>query len=216
MLPYFLASCLDTPTMKNSMTPGELSKTSRKIDVRFTILYMNHVPTYLWRNLCDIKILLESYWVNFLPPLTKNCSNLGHRLEKRIGDALHIYPHMAPFHTGPFLHFSLKKPLIGLMNGQHLGVPVEILQKKKTNIAPEHRPKPKLKVVFQPSIFQVLLLLVSAKMIQKNVDISLIHYWTFHRVFSWFSSKRVRALNPWKPIFRSLSMIPGALFAKNF
>lgn len=56
MLPCFLASRLDTPTTKNSMTPGELSKTSRKIDIRLTILYiMHHVRTYLWRNLCDIK-----------------------------------------------------------------------------------------------------------------------------------------------------------------
>lgn len=110
MLPYFLASCLDTPTTKNSMTPGELSKTSRKIDIRLTILYiMHHVPTYLWRNLCDIQNCSWNH-VGCISSLLwqKSCNNPGHRLEKRKGDTLHIWHSLS--HRAIFYFFFDETP----------------------------------------------------------------------------------------------------------
>lgn len=129
MLPCFLASRLDTPTTKNSMTPGELSKTSRKIDIRLTILYiMHHVRTYLWRNLCDIKHVPGIMLGAFPPSSDKKVVTILVTSWKK-WKGIH-FTYGTPFHTGPFLSFSFKKPPIGLMNGQHLWVPVGILQKK--------------------------------------------------------------------------------------
>ena len=153
MLPYFLASCLDTPTTKNSMTAVNFPKQVERLTLGLPFYILCIMSLLIYGEIYVILKILKNVpgiILGAFPPSSdkKTVTILITGWKK--GKGIH-FTYGTPFHTGPFISFSLKEPPIGLMNGQHLWVPVGILQKKI--IAPEHRSKPKLKVVFQPSIF---------------------------------------------------------------
>ena len=124
------------------------------------------------------------------------------------GDTLHIWHSLS--HRAIFKFFLQETP--NRFDEWTTSVSTSWDTTEKKLIAPEHRSKPKLKVVFQPSIFfQVLLLLVSAKVVQKMLTYpsvitqNSILFHGFHPtgLQIWPSIKA----KPWKPIFSSISMI---------